>query len=223
MKFASTITLSTATAALLACNTNAFTTIAHSRKGTGLASSSVSESGTLSFVDEDTTSDAPSNLLVNGPAEVIEKPKPKKKAPKQAVHKDVGVFVPLVKVTRKIMGADKFTKFRAKVIGMHSGVIRDFVDTADSKFGQLALQTLFTFADLDNSGSIDEGEFKIAMRDLGFNNLTEQQLANIFDRADKDKNGTLDIEEFMADTPKTLKTSLIKLAKSNGEDLGFLS
>ena len=33
----------------------------------------------------------------------------------------------------------------------------------------------------------------------------------------------IDFEEFVKETPKTLRTSLVKLAKSNGHDLGFLA
>ena len=33
----------------------------------------------------------------------------------------------------------------------------------------------------------------------------------------------IDFEEFVKETPKTLRTSLVKLAKQNGHDLGFLA
>ena len=48
-------------------------------------------------------------------------------------------------------------------------------------------------------------------------------MQKIFKRADKDKNDVIDFEEFCKETPKTLRTSLVKLAKSNGHDLGFLA
>jgi hypothetical protein len=32
----------------------------------------------------------------------------------------------------------------------------------------------------------------------------------------------IDFEEFCKETPKTLRTNMIKLAKQNGNDLGFL-
>ena len=41
-------------------------------------------------------------------------------------------------------------------------------------------------------------------------------------RADKDKNGTIEFDEFTAEIPKTLKTNLVKLAKKNGGDMGLL-
>ena len=33
----------------------------------------------------------------------------------------------------------------------------------------------------------------------------------------------IDFEEFVKECPKTLRTNLVKLAKENGHDLGFLS
>jgi len=53
--------------------------------------------------------------------------------------------------------------------------------------------------------------------------LKEKQTEKIFERADLDGNGTICIDEFKKETPKTLKTNLVKLAKKNGNDLGFLS
>ena len=35
--------------------------------------------------------------------------------------------------------------------------------------------------------------------------------------------GVIDYEEFVNEAPKTLKTNLVKLAKNNGAELGFLS
>ena len=42
-------------------------------------------------------------------------------------------------------------------------------------------------------------------------------------RADEDDNCVIDYEEFVKEAPKTLKTNLVKLAKNNGAELGFLS
>ena len=41
-------------------------------------------------------------------------------------------------------------------------------------------------------------------------------------RADVDDNEVIDFQEFCEATPKTLRVNLIKLAKKNGDDLGFL-
>ena len=40
--------------------------------------------------------------------------------------------------------------------------------------------------------------------------------------ADANGDGFIDFEEFCKDAPKTLRMQLIKLAKQNGNDLGFL-
>ena len=42
-------------------------------------------------------------------------------------------------------------------------------------------------------------------------------------KADQDKNEVIDFEEFVKETPKALRTNLVKLAKQNGHDLGFLA
>ena len=41
-------------------------------------------------------------------------------------------------------------------------------------------------------------------------------------RADSDENDTIDFEEFVSEVPKLLRINLVKLAKANGNDLGFL-
>jgi hypothetical protein len=86
---------------------------------------------------------------------------------------------------------------------------------------------------------------------LGFTHLSDKQMDSIFQRADKDGNMELDFEvcglwlvveslnfdhtspcnalialshqEFMAEAPRTLRTNLVLMAKTNGDDLGFLS
>jgi Ca2+-binding EF-hand superfamily protein len=52
--------------------------------------------------------------------------------------------------------------------------------------------------------------------------LKEKQVKGIFERADTDENGTIDLQEWMTEAPKTLRTNLTKLAKKNGGELGFL-
>ena len=37
-----------------------------------------------------------------------------------------------------------------------------------------------------------------------------------------DDNDVIDFEEFCKEAPKTLRTNLVKLAKANGDELGFL-
>eukprot|EP00957_Ditylum_brightwellii_P209270 15361050-Ditylum_brightwellii.AAC.1 len=143
----------------------------------------------------------------------------KKKGP---AHPD-GIFSPAVRLAKKAMGEDRLIKFRAKVIALHSDTIKSFVDTADTKFGQGALFTMFQLADKDKNGTLDTNEVAEGLNKLGFSWMKEKQISGIMKRADKDDNGVIDYEEFVDEAPKTLKTNLVKLAKKNGGDLGFLS
>merc|ERR1711924_146872 len=112
--------------------------------------------------------------------------------------------------------------FRASVIAKHTKVISAFVDTSESKFGQIALKSLFEAADKDGNGTLDKAEVKEALQALGFTFIDDKQVDVIFKKADKDKNEVIDFEEFVKETPKVLRVNLVKLAKSNGHDLGFL-
>ena len=134
-----------------------------------------------------------------------------------------GIFTPLVKLTKWAVGEDRFLSFRARVIGEHTKVIQAFVDTADTPFGCIALEKLFDIADVDGSGTIDRAELELALKKLGFTHLTESQIDKIMDKADGDDNCVIDYEEFIDNAPKALKVNLVKLAKNNGADLGFLS
>lgn len=136
---------------------------------------------------------------------------------------DGGIFAPAVLLTKDVIGTEKLNKLRAKIISLHSDVIGKFTDTAQTEFGNQVLKVLFKLADEDGNGFIDERELTVALSSLGFDFLKEKQIAGIFTRADGDKNGMLDFNEFEKAAPKTLKTSLIKLAKKNGHDLGFLA
>ena len=65
-------------------------------------------------------------------------------------------------------------------------------------------------------------QVRAALKDLGFDFLNEKQVDTIINKADADKNEVIDFEEFVKDAPKTLRVQLVKLAKQNGDDLGFL-
>merc|ERR1712176_915575 len=119
---------------------------------------------------------------------------------------------------RFVIGKDRFLKFRAKIISKHSNAIKDFVDTSDTKFGVSAMKRLFKLADTNKDGTICKEELKVAVNKLGFDWIDEKQIDGIFARADKDGNGVLDVDEFIAECPKLLKTNLVKLAKKNGGD-----
>lgn len=147
----------------------------------------------------------------------------KKKIPSKAKHGESGLFSPIVLLVKDFMGNDKdFNKLRAKAISIHSDVISSFVNTSENAVGQTVLKTLFRLADADKNGFIEEGELRSALNLLGFDWLQGKQVAGILKRADKDENGVLDIDEWMSEAPKTLRTNLIKLAKKNGGELGFL-
>jgi Ca2+-binding EF-hand superfamily protein len=84
------------------------------------------------------------------------------------------------------------------------------------------LRQLFTFVDTDNSGYLDKAEVAQALSLLGFKWLGDGQVDKIFERADADGDKTISLEEFMAEAPKTLRTNLVKLAKTNGGEMGLL-
>ena len=152
-------------------------------------------------------------------------PKVQKKpaaAAKGGQHSATGPFAPLVLLSKNVLGEDELNKIRAKAIGLHSDVIGKFVDTADTPFGQQVLKAMFTIADKDKSGTIEEEELAALLTGLGFD-LKPKQLSGIFQRADADESGSIDFDEWRRDAPKTLRTNLIKLAKKNGGELGFLA
>jgi len=134
-----------------------------------------------------------------------------------------GVFAPAVLGAKQVMGTKELNKLRGDVIAAHSKVIAAFVDTSESQFGQIVLKRMFEAADKDNNGTLDKQEVRDALHALGFKFVQEKQIEMIFTRADMDGNEVIDFEEFVQDAPKTLRSSLIKLAKQNGHDLGFLA
>jgi EF-hand domain pair len=147
---------------------------------------------------------------------------PKKKAVKKGEHKD-GVFSPMVLFVKGVLGDELLNKVRGKVISLHSEVIGSFVETAETTFGDAVLRSLFKLADKDSNGTICKDELQFALRSLGFSWLQEKQIEGIFQRADGDGNGSIDIDEWVKEAPKTLRTNLVKLAKKNGGDMGLLA
>ena len=113
-------------------------------------------------------------------------------------------------------------QLRGKVIAEHSKVIAAFVDTSESKFGKIALKALFEFADKNGDGVLTAEEIESACNALGFAWIDQSKSEQLVARADVDENSVIDFEEFVATAPKTLRTNLVKLAKENGNDLGFL-
>lgn len=136
-------------------------------------------------------------------------------------HKE-GVFSPIVIAAGAVLGQEQLNKIRGKVIAIHSDLIKSFVETSDSAFGKAVLKQLFNLVDTDNSGYLDREEVAVALNLLGFKWLGEKQVEKIFERADANGDNEISLEEFMAEAPKTLKTNLVKLAKTNGGDMGLL-
>lgn len=165
------------------------------------------------------SSDVTSKGIMDKP--ILPKKKPiVKKAP---AHGTEGVFSPIVRVAKTVVGDDEINKIRAKVISVHSDTIKGFVDTSDSPFGQATLSVLFKLIDKDGDGKIDSDELNEAVSALGFSWLQEKQINGILKRADTNNDGQVDYEEFIKEAPKTLKTNLVKLAKKNGGDMGLLA
>ena len=136
-------------------------------------------------------------------------------------HKE-GVFSPIVVAAGAVLGDEQLNKIRGKVISLHSDLIKSFVDTADSAFGNAVLRQLFNVVDVDKSGYLDKTEVATALNMLGFKWLGEKQVDGIFARADANGDSEISLEEFMVEAPRTLRTNLVKLAKSNGAEMGLL-
>jgi hypothetical protein len=156
---------------------------------------------------------------MKGPQEAAKAPAAKKAV--GGIHKE-GLLSPVVILSKQVLGEEELNKLRGKVIGIHSDVIAKFVDTHETAIGQQALKALFAIADKNKNGTIEEHELKEALLKLGFD-LKEKQIKGVFERADADSNGAIDLEEWMREAPKTLRTNLIKLAKKNGGDMGLLA
>jgi len=156
-------------------------------------------------------------------ADAGEKPTPAEKKPTKRKPTATGLFAPAVVAAKDVMGAKELNKLRAEIIKKHTKVISSFVDTSESKFGQIVLKRMFEAADKDDSGTLDRGEIKEALAALGFDFLTEKDMDKIMKKADMDENEVIDFEEFINETPRVLRMNLVQLAKANGHDLGFLA
>merc|ERR1711935_402416 len=201
--------------AILFATSHAFTPLRPMRSSATVLFDTSAESGTP--VETIGEADAPTD-----DAKSETPPTPARTKPKEKVDAE-GLFAPAVLLTKEIMGITELNKLRGKIIKIHSTVIGQFTETAQSEFGNQVLKVLFTLADKDGDGTIDEEELAVALQAMGFDFLKEKEIARIFKKADGDKNGRLDFDEWEKAAPKQLKGSLIKLAKKNGHDLGFLA
>jgi len=137
-----------------------------------------------------------------------------------ANHKK-GLFSPLVLATKEVVGEANLNKIRGQAIGLHSKVIKSFVDTSETTLGSNIVLQLFALMDKNHDGAVDEDELAIAFKTLGFSWLKEKQIASIIKRSGSE-DGILHMEQFRHEFPKTLRVNLVKLAKKNGGELGFL-
>mmetsp|Transcript_23680 Transcript_23680/g.71018 ORF Transcript_23680/g.71018 Transcript_23680/m.71018 type:complete len:173 (+) Transcript_23680:215-733(+) len=148
---------------------------------------------------------------------------PRRHAPVMMGAAKNGLFSPLVRVVRRVVGTDRFNKAKSKIIAEHTKVIQAFVETSDSPFGCIALKKLFEIADENSDGTISREELEKALNKLGFYHLKPAQIDQILQRADDNDDCVIDYDEFVKEAPRTLKTNLVKLAKNNGAELGLLS
>lgn len=139
-----------------------------------------------------------------------------------AISAKNGPFAPAVFSAKALLGEEKLNKLRGQVIAQHTKVISAFVGSSSSKNGERAMRVLFRAADRNDDGLLELGEVRSALQAMGFRHLTDDKVQAIFERADENEDGLIDYEEFKRETPKTLRANLIKLAKLNGNDLGFL-
>lgn len=213
-------------------NTNKLTLLAFAAVIIGSSAFSISPAfGPLSLtrVSAENNDDAGEKVSLPNLADNNEEqaaPAPEKKAAPTATKKEKGknegIFSPVVYAGYEVLGDKEIKKMRGKFIAKHADIISKFVKTSESEFGASVLRSLFELCDKDGNGSIDKEELQGGLSSLGFSWIDEKKIEQIFKRADADSNGMLDVDEWIIEAPKTLKTNLIKLAKTNGHDMGFL-
>jgi len=134
-----------------------------------------------------------------------------------------GVFTPIVKGAKVIVGEARINEIRGKAIKAHSEVMTSLIDTHDTEFGEATLKRLFDAADVDGNGTIDLEEMTLALNRLGFTWLDEAKTQKIVNKGDLNGDDVIDFEEFKKLAPMVLRQNLMKLAKQNGSDMGLLS
>jgi hypothetical protein len=166
----------------------------------------------------------PEGMMLSPDAGLVPAAAKERQAPEQRpLPFGEGIFAPIVKGAASVAGRKELNKIRADVIAKHTKVISNFVDTSGSAFGQIALKRMFKEADKDGNGALDKQEVYHCLYDLGFKFVEAKDIDKFFKKADEDGNAVIDFEEFSKEAPKTIRLNLIKLAKTNGHDLGFLA
>ena len=221
---------------LASSSTNAFVPIAHPVTANAPLHMSSVSSNYLDSISADSENDTttPPNVPVTAmessttsattesAPKMAKKPMAKKKKAAGGPAHKAGVFSPIVYAGKMVLGDEQLNKLRAKIISLHSNLIKEFVSTHDSAFGQAVLKSLFEISDIDKDGKLSREEVASALRSLGFDWLKDKQIDGIIKRADTDENGYICIDEFCVEAPRTLSTNLVKLAKKNGGDMGLL-
>ncbi|CAE8628245.1 unnamed protein product [Polarella glacialis] len=133
-----------------------------------------------------------------------------------------GLFSPIVEGAKVAIGPEELNKWRAEVIKAHTKVISYFVDTSQSGFGKIALQRLFEAADANGDGKLCKEEVRSCLTSLGFSWMDHERVEGLVAKGDLNGDEEIDFEEFVLQAPVTLRQNLVKLAKRNGDDLGFL-
>ena len=134
-----------------------------------------------------------------------------------------GIFTPVVQGAKVLMGEENLKSIRAKAIKAHGEVMTNLIDTHDTPVGDYTLKKLFEVADADSNGTIDIDEMKAALHKLGFSWLDDGKTQKIVKKGDMNGDNVIDFEEFKRMAPTVLRQNLMKLAKANGGQLGFLS
>ena len=81
---------------------------------------------------------------------------------------------------------------------------------------------MFEAADSNDDGSLDVEEIKAACEALGFDWIDDEKSRKLIINNDQNLDEVINFEEFVISAPKMLRVNLVKLAKKNGNDLGFL-
>eukprot|EP00929_Paragymnodinium_shiwhaense_P059131 TRINITY_DN29600_c0_g1_i1.p1 TRINITY_DN29600_c0_g1~~TRINITY_DN29600_c0_g1_i1.p1 ORF type:complete len:183 (-),score=65.12 TRINITY_DN29600_c0_g1_i1:434-982(-) len=134
-----------------------------------------------------------------------------------------GIFTNTVVGFKVLLGQENLVSIRNYLIKLHGDAQAKLIETHETEFGQATMEWLFKQADTDNNGIIDKAELTDALQRLGFNWMDETRVDKLFKKADKNENEEIELDEFKATSPKFLQQNLLKLAKKNGSDLGFMS
>jgi len=173
---------------------------------------------------------------VSGTKAVAKKASKSKKASTGGKLSQVGIFSPIVEAAKAVLGEEELANFRGEAIKAHTAVITAFAASltpepdagyTDSQsfhyFGESAVRNMFKLADADGNGSVDVEEVRSVVKTLGFKWLDDDsKISQIIDKMDKNGDEMIDLEEFMAKAPVVFRQNLVKLAKTNGNDMGLL-